>query len=196
MGARKTARYFPRPRAVIARKFPRRSGHFGDARNAQIISRWRALARLFAHAEPWHWQRQKSGKIGRNRANRRPAETAAPRGPKSRRLRRNGRFDRECHDRPKRKKRDARGLKIEIAPALRGQLSIDTHVHYWPVNRALHSALACPCRPVATGRKARTFVATFRRSLRSINDHCRRDGPPYEETQGVSPCFYAPAPPR
>jgi len=43
-------------------------------------------------------------------------KTAAPTGLESRRLRRNGRFDRKYHDRPKRKKRDSRGVKIEIGP--------------------------------------------------------------------------------
>ena len=62
----------------------------------------------------------KSGKTGQNRPKigetaGRP-KTAAPTWPESRRLRCNGRFDRKCHNRPKRKKREARGVKIEIAP--------------------------------------------------------------------------------
>jgi len=56
-----------------------------------------------------------ANKRGRRETDRRP-KTAAPTGPGSRRLRRNGRFDRKCDDRPKRKPGDSRGVKIEIGP--------------------------------------------------------------------------------
>ena len=54
-------------------------------------------------------------KRGRRESDRRP-KTAAPTGLESRRLRRNGRFDPECHNRRKRKPRDSRAVKIEIGP--------------------------------------------------------------------------------
>jgi hypothetical protein len=43
-------------------------------------------------------------------------QTAAPAGPDSRRLRRNGRFGSQCDDRPPREKREARAVQIEIGP--------------------------------------------------------------------------------
>jgi hypothetical protein len=101
-------------------------------RKTQTSSRWRALARhdpTFAATPTFraltHTRRLDNGngkerengrKSAENGATARRPKTAALAGPESRRLRRNGRFDRNCHHRPQRKKRDARGVKIEIAP--------------------------------------------------------------------------------
>ena len=56
------------------------------------------VSRAHAHAEPRHWQRQEREKRLKTAENRRIEgwpKTAAPTGPESRRLRRNGRFGRE-----------------------------------------------------------------------------------------------------
>ena len=77
-----------------------------------------------------------SGKIGRNRPKSAEAgciggrpKSAAPRPPAGRRLRRNGRFDRKCHHRPKRKPGDSRAVKIEIAPVYVDKGMESAHVH-------------------------------------------------------------------
>jgi hypothetical protein len=73
--------------------------------------------RAHAHAEHRHWERAENRlKTAENRRIEGWPKTAAPTWPESRRLRRNGRFGRKCDDRPKRKRGDSRGVKIEIAP--------------------------------------------------------------------------------
>ena len=153
------ARNYPHPCAVIARKFPRRSGHFDTDRNSQIvpagaysrdtISRLRVRqsftrpctrgASTMATARAGN--RPKPGETGR--IDRRP-ETSRLIPPGCHQLRRNGRFGRICHDRSKRKIGDSRGLKIEIAPLYVDMRTSIQKYTYGQMNVSFRNGLS-PC---------------------------------------------------
>ena len=133
------------PAGALARHDPR-SGH------ADVSARSRTRgASAIATARAG-----KSAEIGRNRANDGRPKTAAPMRPESRRLRRNGRFDRKRDDRPKRKKREARGLKIEIGP-----LYVDKWAQLHPFTigpRIAYSTCSSASMPAGCNRTKSTNV--------------------------------------
>ena len=123
VGTRKIPVNYPRGRVMNAAKFRRRSGHLERAETRKTSAPARTRARVFCMRRNWPQTAARRPKTPVGRDWPTWPKSAAPMRPVRRRLRQSGRCESNCRRSRKRGRIDARGVKTEIGPTLRGHVS-------------------------------------------------------------------------